>query len=231
MQSLRLLLLLPCLYSCAGTAPCRSLQSVLAERNLPERSPVVLVDLDDTVYERAIGAPLLGAPSALRELARDHLVVYLTARTTYAKLPGVTRNRSDSRAFLEASGFPDGPLFTSSVWNWALRGQGGGKVASFRQLRDFGVDRVALAVGDRAHDLEAYLENGHVNVERVVIILIEDGNRPDPDREDLPEEVLSRRIPGRGAAWPRILAAYRSGKLDDGTAWVVSQPAGDAQDE
>ena len=82
-----------------------------------------------------------------------------------------------------------------------VRGRGGGKVASFRQLRDFGVDRVALAVGDRPHDLEAYLENGHVSVEKVVIILIEDDNRLDPDREDLPEEVLSRPIPGRGPAW------------------------------
>ena len=231
MPCLRLLLLLPCLSSCAGKAPSRSLPSVLAERNLPERSPVVLVDLDDTVYEMAVGAPLLGASSALRELARDHLVIYLTARPTYAKLPGVTRNRSDSRAFLEANGFPDGPLFTSSVWNWTVRGQGGGKVASLRQLRDFGVDRVALAVGDRAHDLKAYLENGYVNVERVVIVLIEDDDGPDPDREDLPEEVLSRAIPGRGAAWPRILSAYRSGKLESGAAWVVSQPAGDAPNE
>lgn len=229
MPNLRLLLLLPFLSSCAGTAPSRSLPAVLADRNLPERSPVVLVDLDDTVYERAVGAPLLGAPDALRELARDHLVVYLTARPTYAKLPGVTRNRSDSRAFLEANGFPDGPLFTSSVWNWTLRGQGGGKVASFRQLRDFGVDRIALAVGDRAHDLKAYLENGYVSVERIVIILIEDGDRPDPDRGDLPEEVLSRPIPGHGAAWPRILSAYRSGKLADGVAWIVSQPTRDAQ--
>ena len=123
MASPRLLLLLPFLYSCAGTGPSRSLASVLAERNLPERSPVVLVDLDDTV------------------------------------------------------------------------------------------------------------ENGHVNVERTVIILIEDGNRPDPDREDLPEEVLSRPIPGRGAAWPRILSAYRNGKLKDGATWVISQPAGDARNE
>lgn len=223
MPSFRLLLALSLLAGCAGTAPSRSLPSLLAEQGLPERAPVVLVDLDDTVYEKAARASMLGAPEALLELSRDHLVVYLTARPTYAKVPGLTHNRRDSREFLEQAGFPDGPLFTSSVWNWMVHGQGGGKVESFRQLREFGVDRVALAVGDRPHDLEAYLENGHVTVERAVIVLIENGDLLDPDRADLPPEALTRSIPGSGAAWPRILDAYRSEALRDGAAWVVSQ--------
>ena len=147
MTSPRLLLLLalPILAGCAGTAPSRSLHSIFAERGLPERSPVVLVDLDDTIYEKAAGASMAGAAEALRDLARDHLVVYLTARPTYAKLPGVSHNRRDSRMFIEEEGFPDGPLFTSSVWNWMVRGQGGDKMESFRQLREYGVDRIALA--------------------------------------------------------------------------------------
>lgn len=225
MQSSRLLLLLPLLAGCSGTAPSRSLPAILEERDLTERAPIVLVDLDDTIYEKALGSAMAGAPEALRELARDHLIVYLTARTTHAKVPGLTHNRRDSRAFLERDGFPAGPLFTSSVWNWLVRGQGGGKMESFRQLREFGVERVALAVGDRPHDLEAYTENGHVAVERTVIILIEDGENPDRDRGDLPRGVLSRPVPGTGAAWPRILSAYRSGKLTKGS-WVASQPTG-----
>lgn len=213
------------LEGCCGTGPSRSLSGILAEAQLPERPPVVLIDLDDTVYEKDAGRPLAGAPAALRELARDHLVVYLTARPTYAKLPWVTHNRCDSVTFLVENGFPDGPLFTSSVWNWLVLGQGGGKVASLRQLRDFGVDRVALAVGDRPHDVEAYLQNGHVTVERVVIVLIEDSAHPDPDREDLSADVLSRRIGGDGPVWPRIRSAYRGGELEAGGVWIVSQPA------
>lgn len=230
MPSSRLLLALSLLAGCSGTAPSRCLTSLLAERRLSERAPVVLVDLDDTIYEKDAGASMRGAPEALRELATDHLVVYLTARPTYAKVPGLTHNRLDSKEFLEQEGFPDGPLFTSSVWNWMVRGQGGGKVESFRQLREFGVDRVALAVGDRPHDLEAYLENGHVTVERAVIILIEDTDLQDPDRAGLPPETLSRSLPGSGAAWPRIVGAYRSGALRDGGAWVVSQSAAETRE-
>ena len=175
---------------CAGTGPSYSLQHHLYERQLPGKPPVVLVDLDDTVYEREVERPLAQAATCLQELARDHLVVYLTARPTYAKMPWVTHNRSDSLEFLSENGFPDGLLFTSSFCNWLFYGQGGGKVESFRQLREFGVDHVRLAVGDRPHDLEAYLTNPHVAVDHAVMILIEDENRKAHDRSELPIDCL-----------------------------------------
>jgi hypothetical protein len=212
------------LVACAGAGPDRPLESFLAESRLPAGAPVVLVDLDDTVYDRAVDRPMHGAAAALGDLAADHLIVYLTARPTCAKLPGVTHNRGDSEEFLEANGFPAGPLFTSSLCNWLFLGEGGGKHASFRQLREYGIDRVDLAVGDRPHDLEVYINNEHVTVERAVIILIEDDTHRDPDREELPPSILSREIAGSGAAWPRILSAYRGGELPRGGRVIVSEP-------
>ena len=208
---------------CAGTGPSYPIEQHLAERNLGTNVPVVLVDLDDTLYEREVDRPLCGSPSSLQDLARDHLIVYLTARPTYAKIPWVTHNRDDSIEFLEKNGFPPGPLFTSSFWNWLYHGEGGGKVASCRQLREFGVGAVALAVGDRPHDLDAYLNNPHVAVEHVVVILIEDTDRVDRDRVDLPEQALANRLQGSGPAWPRILDAYRRGELRGQHSWTISQ--------
>lgn len=211
------------LTACAGTGPTRTLQVFLEQHELPEDVPVVLVDLDDTIYHRATERPLEGAAAALRDLADDHLIVYLTARPTHAKVPGVTDNRGDSLAFLQEHGFPEGPLFTSSLWNLVVHGQGGGKDESFEQLRDYGVQSIALAVGDRPHDLFAYLENGDVRVERSVIVLIEGPEDTDRDRSALPPELFDRSLAGSGPAWPRILRAYRAGELGSGS-WLVSQP-------
>ena len=211
------------LAACAGTGPARPLQAFLEERELPDDVPVVLVDLDDTVYHRATRRPLEGAAEALQALAADHLIVYLTARPTHAKVPGLTENRDDSLAFLRENGFPEGPLFTSSLWSLVVHGQGGGKDETFEDLRDYGVETIELAVGDRPHDLEVYLGNGDVRVERSVILLIEAPGEVDRDRGGLPAGIAARSLAGSGPAWPRILRAYRSGELDAG-AWVVSQP-------
>ena len=209
---------------CAGTGPSRSLQSFRDQNALPAGARVVLVDLDDTVYERAAERPMDGAAPALRDLASDHLIVYLTARPTVAKIPGVTHNRGDSEQFLRDHAFPDGPLFTSSLWEWLIHGEGPGKVMSLERLRELGIERIDLAVGDRPHDLQAYLHNGHVNVDRAVIILIEDNDHPDPDRSGLPRAEVPRTIPGSGPAWPRILKAYRQGQLDGARSWTIAQP-------
>ena len=224
MRSWQLFLLLSAVAGCTGTGPERPLQSFLDEQHLPPEAPVVLVDLDDTIYEKSVGRAMSCAADSLNELAKDHLIVYLTARPTYAKVPFFTKNRSDSQEFLEANGFPDGPLFTSSLWNWLYLGDGAGKKASFQQLREFGVQRIALAVGDLPHDYDAYKHNGHVAVDRIVILLIEDAEHLDEDRDGLSEETLSHPISGSGAAWPRIRATYRDGTLDSHRSWIVSQP-------
>jgi hypothetical protein len=216
---------------CTGTGPSRSLASILAEQGLEDDAPVILVDIDDTIYERGHDLPMRGAADSLQELSEDHLIVYLTARPTYAKLPGLTHNRGDSREFLEEHGFPDAPLFTSSLCNLVLLGRGDGKVASLAQLREYGVETISLAVGDRPHDLRAYMENESITVERCVIILIEDADRPDRDRERLPVQILEREIPGHGPAWPRIQSAYESGALEGQGAYVVSQPPRVTQSE
>ena len=209
---------------CAGTGPARSLDAYLEQQSLPPDAPVVLVDLDDTVFERSAGGPMAGAAAALRDLARDHLIVYLTARPTLAKVPGFTHNRHDSLEFLAEHSFPEGPLFTSSLWEWMTHGEGGGKIVSFERVLGLGIERVDLAVGDRPHDLSAYVHNGHVEVERAVIILIEAPGQPDPDRDGLPRGDIPRWIPGSGPAWPRIVAAYRAGQLDGAQTWTIAQP-------
>lgn len=211
------------LASCVGTGPARPLSSILAERGLDAASPVVLVDIDDTIYDRARDLPLEGAAEALRELSTEHLIVYLTARPTVAKVPGLTHNRADSLRFLAAHGFPSGPIFTSSLWNFLVRGEGGGKEVSLRQLREYGVARVALAVGDRPHDLRVYTENDVLPVERSVIILMEHEGRPDRDRARLPEGLFEHEVEGSGPAWPRILAAFERGDLEPERAYVVSE--------
>ena len=210
------------LTGCAGTGPKQPLEEYLAAHQLPDDAPVIVIDLDDTIFRRDASRPMRGAPAALLDLARDHLIVYLTARPTHAKVPGVTHNRRDSEKFLRKHGFPDGPLFTSSLREWITHGEGGGKRLSFQRLREYGVSRVALAVGDRPHDLDVYLHNGHVEVVRAVIILIEE-SEVDPDREELPPEVLEHVLPGSGDAWPRLLAAYREGTLPSGGTRVIAQ--------
>ena len=211
---------------CVGTGPERPLESYRLKRGLSENAPAVLVDVDDTIFNTERGRPMAGAARALRDLARDHVIVYLTARPTHFKFPWITYNREDCEEFLRQYGFPSGPLFTSSAWSYLFRGQGGGKIANLEQISEYGVTRVALAAADRPHDLEAYRNNGHVDIQRTVILLIEEPDAPDPDRAALPKELLSGEIPGSGAAWTRVVAAYRKGQLARRGVWTVSQPAG-----
>ena len=208
---------------CAGMPPHRDLVEFYEAADLETEADAIVVDIDDTIYDRERDLPMPGAAEALHDLAEDHLIVYLTARPTHFRIPGLTANRDRSVEFLERHGFPKGPLFTSSLWNILIHGQGGGKYKSFEQLAEFGVHRIALAVGDRAHDLEAYRLTPDARVLRTVTLLIEEADELDPERDDLDTSLLNNAIDGDGSAWARIVQAFRDGRLPPGSDWVVSE--------
>jgi hypothetical protein len=120
---------------------------------------LLVVDVDHTISDlRELDVPftenvripsLPGSVETLNRLARDHLVVYLSARdeSLYNK----------TRDWLRQRGFPDGPLFTRdySIWESA---------ETFK--RQFIADlkkrfpHVEAGIGNTANDARAYLDNG-----------------------------------------------------------------------
>jgi LNS2-like protein (lipin/Ned1/Smp2) len=129
----------------------------------PER-PVVICDIDGTLSDmgglrvpvsgwRAKAFP--GAPELLRDLAKTHAIVYLTARDQSF--------RAASQGFLRKHDFPLGPLLLNS---WGLdkgsqREQllpsrhGRFKLKVLQRLQARGL-KLALGIGDKPGDAEAY---------------------------------------------------------------------------
>ncbi len=126
--------------------------------------PNVVVDLDQTVcdmpqwkvpFQGGKAPAYPGAVNVLRDLARTHGVIYLTARDEH--LNGVTR------AFLARHGFPDGPvLFNDMGFDTAAereelssKNHGKYKLEVMQGLRGRGVDLV-LGIGNTSTDAFAY---------------------------------------------------------------------------
>jgi hypothetical protein len=125
----------------------------------PADSPILVTDVDHTISDlpqllvpftaNEDTPPLPGAVEALQEMSRDYRIVYLTARNhcLYNK----------TRDWLRLHGFPEGPLFsrgcaaTQSVVTFKRE-----VIADLRKR----FPNVAVGVGDRAGDAEAYLANG-----------------------------------------------------------------------
>lgn len=119
-------------------------------------TPIIIVDLDDTVVATdvlrlAAGAaqPVPGSLEALQRLAPDYTVVYLTFR------PDVLGLRS--KRWLKRHHYPAGPLLMPSKAD-LFRGSGGFKKRRLRQLRE-SFDKIAIGVGDKISDVQAYQDN------------------------------------------------------------------------
>ena len=126
----------------------------------PAGRPILVVDIDHTISDRRERDVLFvdnaaipavdGAVDALTKLARSYRIVYLTARDESLF--------NKSRAWLEARGFPEGPLFTRD-YNLFGPGQGAFKRRFLVDLRRRFPD-LAVGVGDTPDDARAYLDAG-----------------------------------------------------------------------
>jgi len=129
----------------------------------PER-PVVICDIDGTLSDmgglrvpvsgwRAPAFP--GAPALLRDLARTHAIVYLSARDQSF--------RAASRGFLRKHDFPLGPLLLNSwgIDKGSQREQllpsrhGRFKLKVLERLKARGL-KLVMGIGDKPGDAEAY---------------------------------------------------------------------------
>jgi hypothetical protein len=125
----------------------------------PAASPILIIDIDHTISdlsefdvlftENAHIPALPGAVETLATLARRYRIIYLTARdhAFYNK----------TRAWLEGRGFPEGPLFTRDYHVWETRGTF--KRNFIAKLKER-YPNMAVGVGDRPDDAQAYLDNG-----------------------------------------------------------------------
>lgn len=123
--------------------------------------PLLVVDIDDTVAPTPQGslyalfplwpsppAPLPGAPEALHRLAEHYRLVFLTARTSLVS--------GGTLKWLDACGFPCAPVIFSRR---ILLGSGqhtAFKTCVLRDIRAQG-QQIRWAVGDKVHDIRAYL--------------------------------------------------------------------------
>jgi hypothetical protein len=126
--------------------------------------PVVVIDIDGTLstmgelkvpFAGGRAASFPGAPDVVRDLAKTHQVVYLTARDD--GLDRVTRR------FLDRHDYPDGPVIYNDwgVWRRSERAQlssknhGTFKLGVLQALRSRGVNLV-LGIGNSETDAFAY---------------------------------------------------------------------------
>lgn len=125
----------------------------------------IVLDIDDTLSHtdyfdlilqtgREKSRPLRGAGEAVRHLAEQFDLVYLTSRPTYL-LPATA-------SWLDRNGFPPGPVYTAD------------RVAELLNVRRYKTRYLAellkrhphacIGIGDRSSDARAYRANGMVSV-------------------------------------------------------------------
>lgn len=118
----------------------------------PQR-PLAVIDIDGTISNlpawliafRGAKAPSYpGAPELMRDLARTHQLVYLTARDDYWN--------PQTRPFLARHQFPAGPVIYNEKGS---RDHAGYKLGRIQALQALGVT-VALGIGNAETDGEAY---------------------------------------------------------------------------
>lgn len=122
---------------------------------------IVACDIDSTISETSLQAlffedtdqesgPIAGSPEALREIARDYEIMYLTAR------PRFTLEKT--RRWLEDHGYPRAPVITSLTVGDALA-QSGYKTRAIRSLRRH-YENLLIGIGNTSIDSESYGANG-----------------------------------------------------------------------
>ncbi|MBN1846675.1 MAG: hypothetical protein JW810_13400 [Sedimentisphaerales bacterium] len=153
----------------------------------PPQERFVVIDLDHTLVDSSFYRVLLGAGRPMadsarvtRRIAERYSIIYLTHR------PDLMTQRS--KTWLRRNGYPPGPLLVSRLAE-AFGSSGRYKSTRISTLQD-SFDRIAIGIGDKISDAQAYLENG------LQAYLIP--HYDDDDAEDLRE--MARQI--------RILTAY-----------------------
>jgi len=122
----------------------------------PKDAPLAVIDLDHTVVDdsffRAMvgnARPMADSVEVTRRIARAYTIVYLTHR------PDVLTRRS--KHWLEANGYPPGPLLVADMGD--VLDSGKFKTARLSALRR-SFPRVAAGIGDKVSDAQAYVDNG-----------------------------------------------------------------------
>jgi hypothetical protein len=148
--------------------------------------PVAVIDMDKTLvasgfWEVIAGSarlpkPMAGSQKAVRRIAQDHFVIYLTHRPDYFT--------PKSKGWLKAHDYPQGPVLMSSVIS-LVRGSETYKRSVLRELgRSF--KNLKVGIGDKAGDMKAY----HANGMKAVLIMPEPSDKDDADDyEDLIEKL------------------------------------------
>jgi len=129
------------------------------------RKPAVVLDLDGTILDRNLreslklyllpssrtGRIFSRAGEALKRLSRKAELLGVTARCFLAS--------GNTRRWLQAQGLPPFPVFHAPFFLVREKARLLFKRRCLRRLKQEGY-RLALGVGDRGSDLEAYLEEG-----------------------------------------------------------------------
>jgi len=171
-----------------------------------------VVDIDDTVAPTPQGSlyallplwpsppgPLPGAPEALRRLSQRYRLVFLTARASL--LAGGTLR------WLDACGFPCAPVIFSRRVLLGSKQHTAFKTGVLRDIHAQGQE-VQWAVGDKVHDMRAYLAVG-----ADAILLAEGGCDEDAVllRRCLPTFPAEHVLTDRRSAWREVEALINAG--------------------
>ena len=116
----------------------------------------VVIDLDHTIVDSSFfrvlmdgGKPRVDSVAVTKRIAQIYGIIYLTHRPD---LP--TRK---SKEFLTRNGYPPGPLLVSQMKD--VFDSGGFKTAKLSEVRK-AFPRVAVGIGDKLSDAQAYVDNG-----------------------------------------------------------------------
>lgn len=145
---------------------------------------ILVVDVDHTISETnyrklvlkeeiKVSPPIKDSRDALRELADDYYILYLTARPRFLL--------DKTRGWLKEYSFPEGPVVAAPGLRDAIRAESY-KRQTLKHLRQRWPD-ILIGIGNRPHDLEAYADN------EMLPILVRTGQDPDEEATYYPGAV------------------------------------------
>lgn len=144
----------------------------------PADAPIIVIDLDKTLVASGFHHVLAGDPvpmpeseAVMRELARNHTIVYLTQRPDYFGPKSLT--------WLNRHGYPRGALLMTDNGS-ILQGNRRFKDGEINELSTR-FTAIQAGVGDKTSDMKAYLNNG---LRAIYILHLEDATDPEEILED-----------------------------------------------
>jgi len=164
-------------WSPQGRGPSSAIRARLLVACRPADAPMVVTDIDRTLaatrkrdFVGGEAMPLPGAADAMKRIAKQRTVVYLTHRPDYLG--------RKTKQWLARHGFPRAPLFLSRARQFLL----GSEKFKSRALSEIRKDFTGpgIGVGDKVSDARAYRTNG---LKPVLILHID----ADADAGDLRE--------------------------------------------